>query len=137
MLIKKFQEGGAMPQNAPAEVPANAEGGQDPIMQIADIFAQALQNSDCNMLAQGAQMFLQVVSEAMGQGGPQGPVDQVPEGEPVFKKGGKLISRKKCAKKQEGGEIYGRLKDNQKDKKQTFGNDAFSNIKGKKVKIKL
>ena len=29
------------------------------------------------------------------------------------------------------------LKDNQKDKKQTFGNDAFSNIKGKKVKIKL
>lgn len=83
---------------APEAAPAGAQGGQDPIMQIADIFAQALQSGDCNMLAQGAEMFIQLVSQAMGQGGPQGPVDQAPEGEPVFKKGGKLVKRKKCSK---------------------------------------
>lgn len=92
-----MQEGGAAP--APMEgAPAGPEGGQDPLMQIADLFAQALQSGDCNMLAQGAEMFLQLISQAMGQGGPQGPVDQVPEGQPVFKKGGKLIKRKKCGK---------------------------------------
>ena len=83
---------------APEAAPAGAQDGQDPIMQIADIFAQALQSGDCNMLAQGAEMFIQLVSQAMGQGGPQGPVDQAPEGEPVFKKGGKLVKRKKCSK---------------------------------------
>lgn len=97
MKVKKFQEGGNMPA-APEAAPAGAQGGQDPIMQIADIFAQALQSGDCNMLAQGAEMFIQLVSQAMGQGGPQGPVDQAPEGEPVFKKGGKLVKRKKCSK---------------------------------------
>lgn len=98
MKVKKFQEGGAMPA-APADGAAiGPEGGQDPIMQIADIFAQGLQSGDCNMLAQGAEMFLQLVSQAMGQGGPQGPVDQAPEGEPVFKKGGKIVKRKKCKK---------------------------------------
>lgn len=93
MKVKKFQEGGNMPAT-PGAAPAGAQGGQDPIMQIADIFAQALQSGDCNMLAQGAEMFLQLVSQAMGQG----PVDQVPAGEPVFKKGGKLVKRKKCSK---------------------------------------
>lgn len=85
---------------APAEgAPMGPEGqGQDPLMQLADIFAQGLQSGDCNMLAQGAEMFIQLISQAMGQGGPQGPVDQAPEGEPVFKKGGKLIKRKKCSK---------------------------------------
>lgn len=97
MKVKKFQEGGAMP-TAPADGAAIGPGGQDPIMQIADIFAQGLQSGDCNMLAQGAEMFLQLVSQAMGQGGPQGPVDQAPEGEPVFKKGGKIVKRKKCKK---------------------------------------
>lgn len=83
---------------APEAAPAGPQGGQDPIMQIADIFVQALQSGDCNMLEQGAEMFIQLVSQAMGQGGPQGPVDQAPEGEPVFKKGGKLVKRKKCSK---------------------------------------
>lgn len=96
MKIKKFQEGGAMPAGEAA--PMGPEGGQDPLMQIAEIFAQGLQGGDCQMLAQGAEMFLQVIAQAMGQGGPQGPVDQAPEGEPVFKKGGKLIKRKKCKK---------------------------------------
>lgn len=81
-----------------AGTPTSPEGGQDPVMQIAEIFAQGLQNGDCNMLAQGAELFLQFLSQAIGQNGPQEPVDQVPEGEPVFKKGGKLVKRKKCKK---------------------------------------
>lgn len=78
-----------MPEAAPAPE-------QDPIMMIADMFAQGLQNQDCGMLAQGAEMFLQMISQA--QGGPA-PVGEVPAGEPVFKKGGKMVKRKKCAKK--------------------------------------
>lgn len=88
-----MQEGGTAPV-----APAAPQGEQDVIMQIADIFAQGLQSGDCNMLAQGAQMFIQLVSQAMGQGVAQGPVDQTPEGEPVFKKGGKIVKRKKCSK---------------------------------------
>lgn len=87
-----------MPSAPATGAPAGPEGGQDLIMQIADIFAQGLQSGDCNMLAQGAQMFIQLISQAMNQAGPQGPVDQAPEGEPVFKKGGKIVKRKKCSK---------------------------------------
>lgn len=94
MIVKKFQEGGQISQPAPTEQPTS---GPDVLMQIADIFAQGLQQGDCNMLAQGAQMFIQLISQAT-QGGPQGPVDQIPSGSPVFKKGGKLIKRKKCSK---------------------------------------
>jgi hypothetical protein len=98
MKIREYQEGGNMPSAPATGAPAGPEGGQDPIMQIADIFAQGLQSGDCNMLAQGAQMFIQLISQAMNQAGPQGPVDQAPEGEPVFKKGGKIVKRKKCSK---------------------------------------
>ena len=91
MKLMKYQQGGQAPM--PAEAPAPE---QDPIMMIADMFAQGLQNQDCGMLAQGAEMFLQMVSQA--QGG-QAPVGEVPAGEPVFKKGGKMVKRQKCAKK--------------------------------------
>lgn len=84
MKIKKYQQGGAVPVAAPAQQ-------QDPLMQIAEVFAQGLQAGDCQLLAQGAQAFLQLVAQASA---PQGPVDQVPAGEPVFKKGGKLLRRK-------------------------------------------
>lgn len=97
---KKFQQGG--PVDAPADAsqapvdegtaaaePAPEEGAQeDPIMQLAQVFAQGLQNQDCQMLAQGAQMFLQLLQQA--QGGAQTVETQ---GEPVFKKGGKLAYR--------------------------------------------
>ena len=91
-LVKKFQDGGSM---APVEdpnaggMPMGAEsmepqgGEQDPMMVIVDLFAQGLQNQDCEALAQGAQMFLQLVQEAQGGAG-----------QPVFAKGGKLVSRK-------------------------------------------
>lgn len=99
---KKFQQGGPveapaegaeapMPQEeAPAEgAEAPAEGGgEDPMMQLAQIFAQGLQNQDCQALAQGAQMFLQLIEQSQGGGQPQ-----EPQGEPVFRRGGILAYR--------------------------------------------
>lgn len=96
---KKFQQGG--PVGTPAEgaeapvsqeeapeEPAPEEGGQeDPMMQLAQLFAQGLQNQDCQMLAQGAQMFLQLVEQSQGGGA------EKPQGEPVFRKGGRLAYR--------------------------------------------
>lgn len=96
---KKFQQGG--PVGAPAEgveapvsqegapeEPAPEEGGQeDPMMQLAQLFAQGLQNQDCQMLAQGAQMFLQLIEQSQGGGAEE------PQGEPVFRKGGRLAYR--------------------------------------------
>ena len=96
---KKFQQGG--PVGAPAEgteapvsqgeapeEPASEEGGQeDPMMQLTQLFAQGLQNQDCQMLAQGAQMFLQLVEQLQGGGAEE------PQGEPVFRKGGRLAYR--------------------------------------------
>ena len=96
---KKFQQGG--PVDAPAdgtealvsqeeapEEPAPEEGGQEnPMMQLAQLFAQGLQNQDCQMLAQGAQMFLQLVEQSQGGGAEE------PQGEPVFRKGGRLAYR--------------------------------------------
>ena len=104
---KKFQQGG--PVNAPTdgteapvsqeeapvsqgeapEEPTPEEGGQeDPVMQLAQLFAQGLQNQDCQMLAQGAQMFLQLVEQSQGGG-----QSQEPQGEPVFRRGGRLAYR--------------------------------------------
>lgn len=96
---KKFQQGG--PVGAPAEgaeapvsqeeapeEPAPEEGGQEnPMMQLAQLFAQGLQNQDCQMLAQGAQMFLQLVEQSQGGGAEES------QGEPVFRKGGRLAYR--------------------------------------------
>ena len=96
---KKFQQGG--PVGAPAEgteapvsqgeapeEPAPEEGGQeDPMMQLTQLFAQGLQNQDCQMVAQGAEMFLQLVEQSQGGGAEE------PQGEPVFRKGGRLAYR--------------------------------------------
>ena len=71
--VRKFQEGGPVSPEAapvegtPQEMPQGG-GEQDPLMQITQMFAQGLQNQDCNMLAQGAQMFLQLM-QAQAQGG--------------------------------------------------------------------
>lgn len=91
--VRKFQEGGPVgPEAAPVEgAPEGApQGGgeQDPLMQLAQLFAQGLQNQDCNMLAQGAQMFLQLM-QAQAQGG----AAPEPQGEPVYRKGGVLVRR--------------------------------------------
>lgn len=96
--IYRFQEGGPMPedqemdQQTPEEG-APEEGGQpeqqqDPLMQLAQMAAQALQSQDCQMAMQVCQAFIQMIQQA--QGGGQA---QEPQGEPVFRKGGKLAYR--------------------------------------------
>lgn len=78
------QEGEPMPEEGAPE-----EGGeQDPMMQLAQIFAQGLQNQDCQMLMQGAQMFLQLLQQSQGEG-----QHQEQQGEPVFRRGGRLAYR--------------------------------------------
>ena len=86
MKITKFQQGGQAP------MPAEQTPAQDPLLQIAQIFAQGLQAGDCNLLAQGAEAFLSLLQQAQGPA----PVEAAPQGQPVFKKGGKLLKRKKC-----------------------------------------
>ena len=96
---KKFQQGGPVgapaegaeapvsQEEAPEEPAPEEEGQENPMMQLAQLFAQGLQNQDCQMLAQGAQMFLQLVEQAQGGGAEE------PQGEPVFRKGGCLAYR--------------------------------------------
>ena len=103
--IKSFQDGGQAtpaPDTAQASAPeqggAPAEGGgQDPLMQIAQMFSQALQSQDCAALSQGAQMFLQLISQAQGGGGEQGGAPGgAPSEQPVYmKKGGKFVLKGK------------------------------------------
>ena len=96
---KKFQQGGPVgapaegaeapvsQEEAPEEPAPEEEGQENPMMQLAQLFAQGLQNQDCQMLAQGAQMFLQLVEQLQGEGAEE------PQGEPVFRKGGRLAYR--------------------------------------------
>ena len=90
--VKKFQAGGEMgepmAQEAAPQEAAPAQG-QDPLMQVAQLAMQALQNQDCNAAMQVCQIFLQMIQQTQGQ--PQQPT---PAGEPVFRKGGVLVRRK-------------------------------------------
>lgn len=94
--VKKFQVGGQMPTEvpaeetttAPAEQPVEQEPqGEDPIAMLAQMAAQSLQSGDCNMMAQVCQGFLQLVQQMSG-GAPE-----ETQGEPVFRKGGTLVRR--------------------------------------------
>ena len=99
--VRRFQDGGAMaPEDAgmaaPQEVApmgeapteeAPAQGGGDPIMQLAEMAMQALQNQDCEAAMAVCQGFIQLLQEA--QGGAQA----APQGEPVYRAGGKLVTR--------------------------------------------
>lgn len=101
--VIRFQMGGEMaaPDTAPEdagmaseeemtqEAPAGPEGSQDPIMMLAQMAAQALQNQDCQMAMQVCQGFLQMLQQA--QGGGAAPAE--PQGEPVYRKGGVLNRR--------------------------------------------
>lgn len=89
MQIKKYQMGG----EAPAAAPAAPAQPQDPVMEIASLMAQALQTGDCNIAMQACEAFLMLLQQASGP--EQAPVGQAPEGQPVFKKGGKVVKRVK------------------------------------------
>mgnify|MGYP000053694312 CR=1 FL=1 len=98
--VQFLQEGGQMgapvtdPNAAPAGAPASdggtPQGGEDALLMLAQMAAQALQNNDGQMALEVCQGFLQLVQEmAGGAGGPEA----APQGEPVYGKGGKLVSR--------------------------------------------
>ena len=100
IITRKFQEGGTVEElqeapveqeaaNQPATEESQLAGQEDPMMQIIQIFAEGLQKQDCQLLAQGAQMFLQLVQQSQ-QGGAAPREEQ---GQPVFKKGGILVRR--------------------------------------------
>ena len=87
-LGRKFQEGGAMPapEAAPAEAaPAEAPQGGDPMEQIYQMAAEIVQQLGPDAAAMLAQAIMEML-----QGGGEAPA---PQGEPVYKKGGKLIGR--------------------------------------------
>lgn len=100
--IKKLQEGGATPTPAdqgvaaPAGQPTGApagngapDAGADPIMQLAQMAQQALQTGDGQMALAVCEGFLQLISQMAGEAG----AAPAPQGEPVFKKGGKIVKR--------------------------------------------
>ena len=91
-FIKKFQEGGAAP--AP-EAAAPQQGGEDPTAMLLQGAQQAVQGQDCEMAMQVCQMLI----EALGGGGspqeaaPQEAAPAPAEGEPVYRRGGRLVRR--------------------------------------------
>ena len=95
--LLKFQEGGVAPSPIDGQAaPANPEGagaeqagqaGENPLMQIAQIAAEALQTQNCEAAFAVCEAFLQLVSQADSQA-PESPQ------EPTFqKKGGKLTRK--------------------------------------------
>lgn len=107
---RKYQEGGAMPggpapmgedpammQGGPQEAPMEGPqgGGEDAMAQQLQQVAQELISQ---MGPEVAMTLAQIIME-MVQGGGQGPVGQAPEGEPVFKRGGKICGRLRKGKK--------------------------------------
>ena len=100
-IIARFQEGGAVPAEAPdAPVAAEptegadpaAQAAQDPIMQLADLANQALQGQDCQAALAVCEAFLGLIQ---GGGGEPAPAPAPEDGAPVFKKGGKIVRRVK------------------------------------------
>lgn len=91
--ISKFQEGGQIPDQQMGA----PEQEQDPIMQIAQIAMQALETQDCEAAMGVCEAFLMLVQQMSGNAEPVGS----PQGEPVFKKGGKIT--KKIKKNENGG----------------------------------
>ena len=91
-LGNKFQAGGPMPAGAPATAP---QGGEDPTAMLLQGAQQAVQGQDCEIAMQVCQMLI----EALGGGGnpqeaaPQEAAPAPAEGEPVYRRGGRLVRR--------------------------------------------
>ena len=90
-LGRKFQEGGAMPAGA---APQGPQGGEDPMAMLMQGAQQAVEAQDCQIAMQVCQMLL----ELAGGGAPAeaAPAEAAPapaEGEPVYRRGGRLVRR--------------------------------------------
>jgi hypothetical protein len=84
--VKKFQEGGAMPAGDPNAMPPQEAAPADPMTQLLQVAAQALQTQNCEAAMAVCQALLQ-----LAQGGPAGP-EAAPQEEPTFaKRGAKLV----------------------------------------------
>ena len=91
--LRKFQEGGSMaPQAAQEGAPTDQNAGQqDPIAELLNAAAQAVQSQDCQTAIQVCQALVQMASQNQQGGAPE---EQAPEeGEPVYRAGGKLVGR--------------------------------------------
>lgn len=89
--FRKFQQGGAMPeQGVPAEPQAQEApaGAEDPMMQLIQAAAQALQGQDCNLAMQVCQALVQLVQSSQ-----DGAAPAPEETEPVYRRGGTLVRR--------------------------------------------
>lgn len=96
--IKKFQQGGAMPQDpaaqgggAPAggqapEGAAPEQGAQDPMTQILQVAAQAVQTQNCEAAMAVCQALMQIAQGGAGQ-------EQAPQEEPTFARNGAKLVR--------------------------------------------
>lgn len=81
--VHYYQQGGPMPQS-----------GEDPMAMLVQGAQQALESQDCQVAMQVCQMLL----ELAGGGAPAeaAPAEAAPapaEGEPVYRRGGRLIKR--------------------------------------------
>lgn len=93
MKIKVYQEGGAMPAEAPAQGAPAQGGAEDQMMQQ---LAQMAQSIIQQLGPDAAAMLAQIIMEML-QGAAQGPVGAAPEeGQAFMRKGGKLY---KCGGK--------------------------------------
>lgn len=91
-LKAKYQTGGPMPTGATTQAP---QGGEDPTAMLLQGAQQAVQGQDCEMAMQVCQMLIEALG---GGGGPQeaAPQETAPapaEGEPVYRRGGRLVRR--------------------------------------------
>ncbi|GMO10891.1 MAG: hypothetical protein Nk1A_9270 [Endomicrobiia bacterium] len=59
---------GAAPEGAPVQEPPQGGGGGDPLAEIAQVAAQALQNQDCQAAMAVCEAFLQLVQQVGGGG---------------------------------------------------------------------
>lgn len=100
--VRRYQEGGPMPVEG-GEAP---QQGQDPVMELVQMAQQALEGQDCQAAMAVCDGLLQLVSggQGGGQAAPAGPEGAAPapeaapeaapeEGEPVYRRGGRLIRR--------------------------------------------
>lgn len=94
MAILRFQQGGAAPapeeqeSAAPEQGGTPEQGGGDPVAQLAQIAQEALQSQNCEAAMAVCEGFLQLLS---GGAGGQEPAPE--QGQPVYRKGGKLAYR--------------------------------------------
>lgn len=101
LKFKKYQEGGAVvPADDATAAPADqaqaapqegTEGAQqDPMAQLLQAAAAAVQGQDCQTALQVCQVLVQLAQQGAGGAPEESPAD---EGEPVYRAGGKLVRR--------------------------------------------